>query len=297
MSNKKYGGTFIMDSKLETMAIRQLRVEMHGLNKLNNALANACAEMFLSRTSAPYYHGEPDAYPFLAPNDAGVTSKAMDIWVYLRESSGSLNHSFSQDFKNFQYYWSLPVRVALLIESGLLDEVNASNVMKKVYPHGVYVPLFQRGNPSIQSGLGAQLHTLGDPADKLHLAAIACRGVFSGLFTWDRFNSVLVQGGWPWIRQYSRGYAKMIYTVMVLIFAAVENYELRDMEEMRMRILALAGKLVGNPSGGPSPWRVRKSVYLQGPKVTVSPRYEAQTSVSVIYVVLQLALIKSRTVM
>lgn len=59
----------------------------------------------------------------------------------------------------------------------------------------------------------------------------------------------------------------MIYTVMVLIFAAFENYQFNDRAEMCARVLALAGKLVGNPAGGPSRWTVRKSVYLKGPKV------------------------------
>lgn len=263
------------------MAIRHLRAEPQGLNKAKNSLANACAEIFLSRTSIPYYHGEPSAYPFLAPNDADVTSKAKDVWVYLRESSGSLSDSTSHNFTKFKHYFSVPVRVALLVESGLLNQENASRVMKKVYPHGLYVPIVQHGNPSIQSDLGAHLHTLGHPEDKLHLAAIACRGVFSALFTWNRFNSVLVQGGWPWLRQYSRAYAKMIYTVMVLMFAAIENYDMNDMVATRTRILALAGKLVGSQSGDRSQWTVRKSVYLRGPKVTIPARPEAKAIVSV----------------
>jgi hypothetical protein len=199
--------------------------------------------------------------------------------VYLRESSGSLNHGIVDDFKNMIHYFSVPVRVALFVESGLVDQANGNTIMRRVYPHGIYVPIFQRGNPGIQAGLGALLHALGDPADKLHLAAMACRGVFSGLFTWDRFNTALVQGGWLWLRQYSRAYAKIIYTVMVLIFAAIENYELRDMDAMRGRILSLAGKPVGNPLGGPSPWQVRKGIYLKGPNVIIPVSLEAHASV------------------
>src|SRR5437773_11833607 len=101
------------------------------------------------------------------------------------------------------HYYSVPVRVALFVKSGLVDQVSGNTIVRRVCPHGTYVPIFQRGNPGIQAGLGALLHAVGDPPDKLHLAAMACRGAFSGLFTWDRFNTALVQGGWPWLRQYS----------------------------------------------------------------------------------------------
>jgi len=285
----------LMDSKLETLAIRHIRTETQVLNKSSRSIANACAEIFLSRTSAPFYHGEPNCYPFLAPNEKDVTSRAKDIWVYLRESAGSLNRSMSEDYKFMSHYFSVPVRVDLFVKTGLVDQFQASNMIKKAYPHGAYIPLFQRGNPTIQPGLGAELHTLGDPADKLQLAAVACRGAFSGLFTWDRFSSVLVQGGWPWLRQYSKAYAKMIYTVMVLIFAAIENYEIGDMDAMRMRIIALAGKLVGNPAGGPSPWRVRKSVSLRGPKIAARARLQPQQNVGLLSV-LKLRLMGHRTV-
>lgn len=281
-SNKWAGGTFIMDSRLETMAIRNLRKEMQGVNQLTNAIANTCANVFLSRTSAPFYYGEPSAYPFIEQNDAAISSRVKDIWAYLRESSGSLNNGIMADIKNLMHYFSVPVRVALFVESGLVEQANGETFVRKVYPHGVYVPIFQRGNPGTQAGLGASLHTLGDPADKLHLAAMACRGAFSGLFTWDRFNTALVQGGWPWLRQYSRAYARMIYTVMVLIFAAIECYKLDDMDAMRERILSLAGKLVGNPSRGPSPWRIRKAIYLTGPKVTMPVSSVAYASVSLL---------------
>jgi hypothetical protein len=100
--NKYIGSNFISDSKLEMTVIRHLRAEPQGLNKAKNSLANVCAEIFLSRTSIPYYHGEPSAYPFLASNDADVTSKAKDVWVYLRESSGSLSDTTSHNFTKFK---------------------------------------------------------------------------------------------------------------------------------------------------------------------------------------------------
>jgi hypothetical protein len=182
LSSSKLNQTYIQDSKLETFAIRHLRVETQGLNKSTNAIANACANAFLSRTSIPYYHGEQNAYPFQSPTEKSITSKAKDVWVYLRESSGSINHSLSRDFSRNKEYFSVPVRVNLLVESGLLDRASAAGVMKKIYPYGVLVPGFQRGNPKIQSGFGSELHTLGDPADRIHLAAIACRGAFLGSF-------------------------------------------------------------------------------------------------------------------
>ena len=261
-----------MDTKLEIMGVRKLRNETQAINKSTNSLSNACAEIFLSRTSAPFYHGEPNAYPFLSSNEKQVTSRAKDLWTYMRESSGSLQRSVKEDYNFMRHYFSVPVRVELFVKSGLVNERDASNMISKVYPHGITIPVFQRGNPAIQTGLGVELHALGDPGDKLQLAAIACRGAFHAAFTWDRFNSVLVQGGWPWLRGYSKAYAKMVYTVMVLIFAAFENYQFNDRAEMHTRILALAGKLVGNPAGGHSPWTVRRSVYLKGPKVTARAR-------------------------
>lgn len=60
---------FVMDSKLETMAIRKIRTEPHSLNKSNNAFANKWREIFLSHTSEPYYHGEQSAYTFIPAND------------------------------------------------------------------------------------------------------------------------------------------------------------------------------------------------------------------------------------
>jgi hypothetical protein len=91
---------------------------------------------------------------------------------------------------------------------------------------------------------------------------------------------MLVQGGWPWLRQYSRAYARVVYTVMVLIFAAIESYTLADEGMMRTRLLALAGKLVGSVDGSPTLWRVRKSPYLKGPKLNVPSKLEGQATVS-----------------
>jgi hypothetical protein len=68
-----------MDSKLETMAIRNLRKGMQGVNQLTDSIANTCANVFLSRTSAPFYYGEPNAYRFTEQNDAAISSRGKDI--------------------------------------------------------------------------------------------------------------------------------------------------------------------------------------------------------------------------
>jgi hypothetical protein len=68
----------------------------------------------------------------------------------------------------------------------------------------------------------------------------------------------------------------MVYTVMVLIFTVIENYELGDTEAICGRIIALAGKLIGHPDKGASPWKVRKSVYLRDPKVILSGPIESR---------------------
>ena len=174
------------------------------------------------------------------------------------------------NFRLHHQYFHVSHRVDLLAESGVTSAANAKVVMEKVYPLNAFsVPGFHRGNPRVHHDLGSDLHQMGDPADKIHLCAVACRGAFSGLFTWSRFNAVLVQGGWPWLRGYSRAYARTIYTAMVLIFVAIECYILEDMDVMRIRLLSLAAKLIGNPEEGKTAWRIRQGAYLKGEKISV----------------------------
>jgi hypothetical protein len=254
-----------------------MRVEMHGWNKAKNSLANTCADTFLSRTSRPYYHGEMSAYPIHSANDKEISSRLKDVWVYLRPSGGSANQSWGELFSQPYKYASPSVRVDLLVKSGLMGVDDAKAVMKKIYSRGALLPvLSQRGVPNISGGFGAELHGLAHPADKINLAAVAGIATFSGLFTWERFNGVLVEGGWPWLRQYSRAYARTIYTAMVLIFAAIETNHLADLDKMRERLISLAGKLVGDPANPRSHWRVRKSAYLQKGKVSIPGSLDAQ---------------------
>lgn len=192
-----------------------------------------------------------------------------------------MNRSFSDDFKAIKQYHAVSVCVHCLPNLGLLTSCKLHIFIKRGYPHGLTVPVSQRGNLSALPGLGSLLHEMRDPEDRLHVAALACRGTFQRLFTWDRLNTMLVQGGWAWLRQYSKAYARVIYTAMVLIFAAIESYTLDDMAAMRTRLLALAGKLVVGPNGSPSPWKVRKSPYLKGPTLTIPLKIEGPASVSV----------------
>ena len=103
--------------------------------------------------------------------------------------------------------------------------------------------------------------------------------MFTALFGWNQMNTFLVQGGWPYLRQYPRAYARVVFTVMILIFAAVESYNIGDMNTMNVRVLALAGKLVGDPGKPFNYWKVRKSPYLRGPKLAI-PLGPAHANVS-----------------
>ena len=243
------------------------------MRKFNNQMNNTFADLLLSRTSVPYYREQQNAYPMLSDQDQAIREKAKDIWVYLRESAGSQALGFSDDWKYRRFYFSQGVRVALLTKTGLADERQATDLIRMVYPQN---PVWQRVNPNCHPDLGLMMHTLPHPADKLHLAAITCRAMFVALRSWDCFNSVLVSGGWPWIRGYSSAYARMIYTVMTLLFAAYECLTFVDTGIWRDRILALAGKLVGDPSGQMIIHRVRKTTYLRDPKVGVPTALEAR---------------------
>jgi hypothetical protein len=41
------------------------------------------------------------------------------------------------DFKNFKHYFSVPVRFALFVESGLVDQAKGNTIIRKVYPHSL----------------------------------------------------------------------------------------------------------------------------------------------------------------
>ena len=239
----------------------------------------------MGRSSIPFYHGEQSAYPIQMPNKKQLTSKRKDVWAYLRESSDSANLSFMDNFRLHHQYFHVSRRVDLLADSGITSEADAKAIMEIVYPLSAFsVPGFHRGNPRVHHNLGSDLHQMEDPADKIQLCAVACRGAFSGLFTWSRFNAVLVQGGWPWLRRYSRAYARTIYTAMVIIFVVIECYILEDMDVMRTCLLSLAAKLIGNPEEGKPAWRVRQGAYLKGEKIsgtampsTNAPKEKKQT--------------------
>ena len=258
-------GSAIMDSKLETLAIRRMREEPQMFRKLGNSINNSFAETFLSRTSVPYYRDQSSAYPLVAMADQAVTTKVKDIWVHLRESAGSLNRSVSEDWRFRQYYFSKAVRVELLQLSGLADLPTSAHLLSIVYPQ---IPFWQRVNPPTHPDLGASLHSLPHPQDKIRIVALACRCTFVAHRSWDCFNNVLISSAWPWLKGYSRAYARMIYTAMLLIFAAFETYTFDDTLEMRERLIALAGKLVGLAPGQLG-YRVRSSAYLRGQRAAI----------------------------
>ncbi|KAH8693406.1 hypothetical protein GQ44DRAFT_733897 [Phaeosphaeriaceae sp. PMI808] len=266
--SRAYGNVSIMDSRHETRAIRQLRKEPHTLNRFNNTIANFCAELFLNRTASPFYHDEVNAYPFKVPNDKTVSDHVKDIWVYMRGSSGTVTASFSDDFRKQKIYNSVAVRINLFVQSGLADQTTAAIIFKQVYPKTL--ASFFAFSPNFKTGLGADIHGAQHPDDKIYVAAMACRGLFSAIFSWNQMNTFLVQGGWPWLRQYPRAYARLVFTVMMLLFAAVECYHITDINSVRTRLLSLAGKLVGNPNiSQPNYWKVRKSPHLKGKKITI----------------------------
>jgi hypothetical protein len=231
----------------------------------DSAIQNTSIDLLQYRTSSPHSHEASNACTFIVTSDRENSSNVNEIWDYLRPCSSSNNS------KILRYYRSISVRTELLTRAQLADQSQAMELMKIVYPLGKYVPLLQNTNPPVATGLGMALHDMEDGEEKLFVVAMACRGTFAGAETWAHLHTMLVEGGWPWLRGYSPAYAKMVYTVMALIFSGIENYQFDDMLAMKARLLGLAGKLVGAPPGFPgfSPWRMMKSPCLKGRRLTI----------------------------
>jgi hypothetical protein len=242
----------------------------HTLNRTTAAISNSCADVFLSRSSERYYHSEPNCYPFKSEHTAQLRSKMKGLWIYHMCSGGSERMSIKQEYMFRRKYWSIEERIDLFVRAGLRDEKDSREVIKKVYPRGMLWP--SHHNPSFEVGLGVQLHSMEAESACLTVAAMACKANFNALMGWNQFSSLLIQGAWPWLRQYSKAYAQVIFTTMVLLFSVIENYEGGDAQIMGARIVRLANKLVGGPdavTGEKSPWQVRNSPFLSGPKVSV----------------------------
>lgn len=78
------------------------------------------------------------------------------------------------------------------------------------------------GRPSLPANFGKLLHTVPEQQARFFLIAIACCGVYQGHFGWYRLSAALVEGAWPWLRRYTKTYAKAIYVLMVSICGGAE---------------------------------------------------------------------------
>ena len=76
------------------------------------------------------------------------------------------------------------------------------------------------GRPSLPENFGKLLHSVPEQHARFFLIAIACCGVYQGHFGWYRLSGALVEGAWPWLRRYTKTYAKTIYVLMVSIYGS-----------------------------------------------------------------------------
>ncbi|KAK4443835.1 hypothetical protein QBC34DRAFT_385911 [Podospora aff. communis PSN243] len=64
------------------------------------------------------------------------------------------------------------------------------------------------GRPSLPGNFGKLLHSVPEQQALHHLITIACCGAYQGHFGWKRLSVALVEGAWPWLRRYTKAYAK-----------------------------------------------------------------------------------------
>jgi len=231
--------------------------QLNFYGKFGNKLSNIAADSICGRTSKPYYTNEKGTYP----------PKQVDDQKVMHEANRALDFFVMGAQKNAQavaqrYYHTPQSSIDLLQKVGLVDMRTACNAWKCVFDR--WSSMNPRG-PDTAVNLGAVLHSIPEDVACLYVVMIACRGCFSGQRTWARMNKVLVQGGWPWLKRYTKAFAKSVFLAMVSLIAAVEvgilNVDVGDI------LMSLARTLVGR-SG--QMWRVRQNCRLKEKKIRIA---------------------------
>ncbi len=178
-----------------------------------------------------------------------------------------------------QRYCSTHYLAEVFTQAGLTNsEADAIGLMNTI---GLDWSHFKHLNRASGSGfglatLGRDLHTIhnvdlgnGTNRQTMLVALIADFASFHGNAGWVWFNSMLIQGAWPWLGGYSKSYAKTVFTAMVCLFCCVRHGYIWD--GVGMLILRLARKLVDPDAFSGGRIKFRGAGRLVGEKVLYEP--------------------------
>jgi len=239
--------------QIEDITMKLALMQINIYSKAGNKVANVCADTFTERTHYPMYINEKGTYPLI---DLGNQQSL----GFLRDFRLGGVSSYTV----YKRYHSKHYRAELLVATGLVNDGQAAQLLKFSF-----VKFGFSGGivPRVKDNIGAKMHGELSEWDKLIVVSMACQGSFQGKHCWDAFWRVMVQGGWPWLRQWPKRFGKLLFSVMAGIFAALRHGAV--IPNVGALLMILATKLVGSPDGTQSTWRVRTADRLNAAKTSV----------------------------
>lgn len=233
-------------------------------------------------TIDPLYFRTKGTYPSLGlittgnetddKDDKMYRLRLQDVLFHFRLTQ-NLSYTVSQRYFSTQYLAEVFTRAGLTNSEA--DAIGLVNTIGLDWNH------FKRLNRASGKGfglatLGRDLHTIhnidlgnGTNRQAMLVALIANFASFHGNAGWVWFNSMLIQGAWPWLGGYSKSYAKTVFTAMVCLFCCVRHGY--TWNGVGMLILRLARKLVDSEAFGGARIKFRGAGRLSGEKVLYEP--------------------------
>lgn len=232
-------------------------------------------------TVDPLYFRTKGTFPSLDSITPGSETDSNDK-MYRRRLQDVLFHfrlTQNMSFAVSRRYCSTQYLAEVFTEAGLTrSEAGAIGLMNAI---GFHWNHYKRRNRASGKGygrvnLGRDLHTVhnivledGTNRQALVVALIADFASFHGNSGWVWFNSMLIQGAWPWLGDYSKSYAKTVFSAIVCLFCCVRHGYIWD--GVGTLIVRLASKLVDSNAFGGGRIKVRGAGRLVGKKVLYEP--------------------------
>jgi hypothetical protein len=226
---------------------------------MGNKISRIYSDIFRRCTTPPEYYKIKGLYPSSADTNDKIYRMGLE-----------------KTYTNFILHRNASLQVALRYLSGAyyVEVFCDAGLAEYNEAQGIYQQALMRQWTLTGAGkenIGAGLHSRFKGRDGLIVAMIACQGSFYGSRGWTFLTRTLIQGGWPWLGNYAKDYAKVIYLAMICLFCIVRHAPGTRRPDIGQLILALAAKLVDPNCFGVGMVKVRVNDELAGKKVTYEP--------------------------